>query len=379
MQKKKLLIAVDTYFPKKDGVTIFLKKIIPRLKESFDITIVAPAFAEYVKPIKGTALITLPTSKIIKVADYNSIKWSISNAIKIKKQVKEADIIWTQDLALTGLLAILFSKLNKKPVLTFVHQIPWEHLSGVLPRFLKTPLYFFTTALARFLYNKCNLILIPYRGLADLLNEKGVKAKKAVVELGINFNEFYPAPDKAAAKAQLGINPKSIVIGYCGRISKEKDLATLRRAYSRLKEEHKNTYLLIIGSGPKTEVEKFKTLKDVKITGFVKNVVPYLQAMDIFVMPSLTETTSLATIEAMACSTAVLSTKVGYIKEYLIDRFNGMFFKKQNDYILRRKIELLMRDKELRHRLGVNARESVMQRFSWEKTVDKFKRALDMF
>ena len=58
--------------------------------------------------------------------------------------------------------------------------------------------------------------------------------------------------------------------------------------------------------------------KDVVITGKKDDVVNYLNAMDVFVMPSLTETTCLAALEAMSCSLPVITTRVGSIKDYVI-------------------------------------------------------------
>ena len=81
----------------------------------------------------------------------------------------------------------------------------------------------------------------------------------------------------------------------------------------------------MVGDGTKKQVKEFKKIKNCKVTGFVPDVHEYLKAMDIFVMPSLTETTSLATLEAMACGLPVIATKVGYIKNYLVRNHNGLF------------------------------------------------------
>ena len=98
----------------------------------------------------------------------------------------------------------------------------------------------------------------------------------------------------------------------------------LLEAFRKL-EEQENILLLMVGDGTEKQVKEFKEIKNCKVTGFVPNVQDYLKAMDIFVMPSLTETTSLATLEAMACGLPVIATKVGYIKNYLVKNHNGIF------------------------------------------------------
>ncbi len=374
---KQLLIVTDTYLPKKDGVIVFLKKIIPNI-ENFKITILAPNFTDsYPNKIKNSRLVALPVSKTIHIADYNSIKLSVSNRRKIKKLVNESDIIFIQDIAVLGIIATIYASKLHKPIIHYIHQITWEQFSDVMPlsSLLRWAASLIIKKASKYIYNKSNLLLVPYKSLADELNANGILTNKARV----NPEIFKPAENKKLIKKELDIPVESIVIGYCGRLSKEKNLNTLRRAYSRLKEKYKNLFLLIVGDGLKQEAEKFKELKDTKVTGFINNVNYYLQAMDIFVLPSLTETTSLATIEAMSTSLPVLVTRVGYIKEYILNKYNGMFFPKKNEYILRKKIEYLINSPELRKKLGENARETIIQKFNWEKTVVKINKALNMF
>jgi len=379
--KKKLLITTDTYLPKRDGLVVFLEKVVPALTEKYDVTIAAPIFnKKKIKPIGDSKVIGFPVSNRLQIADYKGVKITKKNRKRLKKLVKKSDIVFSQDLAFLGGFSIFYGKRYKKPVLNYVHQITWEHFVDVLsvPRFLK---YFISVIMRRvvnYLYNRCSALVVPYKELAEELEEKGVDSKKLIVKLGVDTEKFKPPEDRFAAKKDIGIDPKSKVIGYCGRISKEKDLKTLKKAYIRLKKDYPEVRLLIVGGGPEEEMKKLRKIPDIKLTGSVKDVVPYLQAMDVFVMPSLTETTSLATIEAMATGLAVVSTKVGYVKEYIIHKFNGMFFGKENDYILKKRIELLLNDTHTRYLLGRHARKTIKQKFSWERTIKDLKKSLDM-
>ena len=101
--------------------------------------------------------------------------------------------------------------------------------------------------------------------------------------------------------------------------------------------------------------------------------------MDIYVLPSLTETSSISTMEAMSCGLAVVSTKVGYVQKYIKEKVNGMFFPMQNYFVLSMKLEWLLENKKLREMLGKNARKTAVEKFSWERTVERIKIALDSF
>ena len=147
------------------------------------------------------------------------------------------------------------------------------------------------------------------------------------------------------------------------------------KAFKKLPNQS-NLQLLMVGDGNPELVKKLKEMRNCKVTGFVNNVQEYLKAMDVFVMPSLTETTSLATLEAMSCGLPVIATKVGFIKSYLVKDHNGLFFPRNSSTMLAIKIEKLMKNPELMKTLGHNARKMVAYSFSWERSVNKMKRIL---
>ena len=373
MIRKKLLIATDSFLPRWDGVSRFLSEIIPRLSKTYDITVLAPAFKGKTRKQRAR-IIRFPLIDM----EFGDISFARPSIKQVKEEVKKADIVWTQTLGPIGMAAIRYSKKLKKPIIAYIHSIEWELASKAVKRF-KWFIEYSTKKLTKYLYNKCDLLLVPSVEVAALFKKNGIKPIKSIVHLGTNVNKFKPIDDKNRAKMKLGINPKNAVIGYCGRIGREKDLKTLYRAYAKMKENYKNLLLLIVGGGVREQVEFFQKKKGVIVTGAVNNVVPYLQAMDIYVLPSLTETTSLSTMEAMATGLPVITTKVGYLKEYIKPGQNGMFFAAKNSYSLRLKLEKLMANQKLRMQLGINARKTIMNKYSWERTVKEIEKALSVF
>ncbi|MBU3942017.1 MAG: glycosyltransferase family 4 protein [Nanoarchaeota archaeon] len=372
--KKKLLIATDSFLPRWDGIARFLNEILPKLSADYDITVIAPRFNGQLAEFKDISIIRIPLSRI-RVGDYTPAKFCIR---KVIKAVKQADIVWTQTIGPIGAPAILAARFFRKPLAVYIHSIEWELFSKSISR--KNPfrnsISLFTKAAARCLYNKCSLLIVPSVEVAEILNWHNIRTKKRVVHLGADTSKFRPADNKKAAKKKIGINPEHVVIGFSGRIGREKDLVTLYRAFLRLRKSYDKLVLLIIGKGVKELRIMLESKKDIIVIESVDNIVPYLQAMDIYVMPSLTETSSLSTMEAMSCSIAVVSTPVGYIKDYIKNSYNGLFFNKQNPYELSKKLAVLLDDEKLRVKIGENARKTIIEFYNWNKTTEGIEEAL---
>lgn len=370
--KKRLLISTDSFLPRWDGIARVMSEIIPKLRDKYDITVIAPRFLGTVPRFKGVKIIRIPLSGT-HFGDYPPAKFEYR---KVESIVKENDIVFNQTIGPIGFSAIITGKKHKKPVVSYIHSIEWELFSEAIKRFRRI-VYHGTKLLARYCYNRCSLLLIPSKDIERVLMENRIKTKTKVVHLGTDVAKFIPPIDKKRAKKKIGISPRYDVIGFCGRISREKDISTLYNAFTKLQKIRRNIKLLIVGSGLKETEEALLQHKNIILTDSVNNVVPYLQAMDVYVLPSLTETTSISTLEAMSCGLAVVVTPVGYARRYIKEGKNGLFFPKKNSSILAKKINMLLKSEGLRQRLGDAARKTVIKKFNWDKTAKGIEKALD--
>lgn len=376
MVYKKIVIATDNFLPRWDGITRFLTEVVPKLVHDFKVTLLAPMFDNSAVGFSYATTVRFPVLNF-QVGDFPPVKPPIS---KIRKYIKEADIVWIQTIGPIGALAAIYAKRYNKHLVGYAHSIEWELVpNSIKNRFLKPIMKIVIKYFARYIYNKCDILMMPSVDIGRIFEENKIIAPKAIVKLGTNVNKFIPPNMKAAAKLKLGIKPHKKVIGFVGRIGREKDVPTLYRAFTQLKRQMSDVVLLVVGSGVKDVENLLGKRKDIIMVGTKDDVVPYLQAMDIYVLPSLTETTSLSTIEAMSCGCAVLATKVGRIPEYITNNYNGVFFPKGNSYVLRKKLEKLLNDEELMETLGKNARKSVIEKFSWQATIDDIEKVFDGF
>lgn len=360
--KKNLVISTDCFLPRWDGIARFLNELMPYLAKDFNVTVLCPEFPGKMPSLPGARVHRYPLLKI----RFGDIYFSWASSADIARHVKRADIVFNQTLGPIGMAAIKAAKKHDVPLVSYVHSIEWELASRAVKRG-KMLVELFVKRLAKNKYSKCDVLLTPSAGVSDTLSVNGIKARKAVVPLGVDVRRFTPPPSKPIAKRAAGIDPRKHVIGFCGRIGREKDLPTLINAFRRIQNKH-NALLLIVGSG--IEERAFRNPR-IKLTGAVDNVVPYLQAMDIFVLPSLTETSSLATMEAMSCGLPVIATPVGSVKEYIKDGVNGFIFPRRDTDALTHRLNALIKSPKIRERVGAAARQTITQRHTWEQVAQK--------
>jgi glycosyltransferase involved in cell wall biosynthesis len=373
-KKKKILIVTDNFYPRIDGIARFLDETISRIKNEFEITILCPLFEGDFIEIPKVKVIRLPVSKY-RAADYEIPKPILSI---IKNTIQENEIIWTQSLGPLGYFGVKYAKKYEKALIGFTHSIDWELATNSLLR-LKGMTNKITKLYVRHQYNKFDVLMAPSIEIGELIVKNGIRTPYKPVYLGVDTKKFVPTKNKIKSKEKIGIKKNAFVIGYHGRLGREKDLKTLYRGFLRFRHHAPNAILLIVGSGVKEYEDLFSNKPFVKFTGQKNDVLPYLQAMDIYVLPSLTETTSLGTLEAMACGLPVVVTSVGHLKEYIHDGKNGLIFPKQNPFLLSRRLTTLHDDENLMRTLSKNARNTVEEMYSWDKTVKDIKDILNAF
>ncbi len=379
MTRKKLLIATDSFLPRWDGISRFLSEIIPHLAKDFDITVLAPNYSGSAKSdFEGVKIIRFPILGKVSFGDYPPARAKIRI---IKEQVAIADVVFTHTIGPIGALTVFEAWRTKKPVVSYIHSIEWElfTLSVSTKPIVRGAIDFISRNYARLVYNRCTLLLVPSREIGEFITHNGIKTQKKVLHMGTDVSIFSPTKDKEMTKRDIGLDPAGIVIGYAGRLGREKDLVTLYRAFLRVQKQNPSAQLLIVGDGVAEIKKMFSSRKGIFAVGKQDSIVSYYQAMDIFVLPSLTETTSLVTIEAMSCGVPVIATPVGYVKSYVRPGFNGFLFPRKNSFALASKLQKLIADKDLRETLGKNARRTALTQFSWDKRIIELKQVFDLF
>lgn len=150
-----------------------------------------------------------------------------------------------------------------------------------------------------------------------------------------------------------------------GRLVKEKGHEYLLEAIEKLNHNHNNLQFLFAGEGPsRTSIEdsiEEKKLQNVTLFGNVvqSELFNLIKHADFIVLPSTSEGFPMIVGEAMVLGKAIIATDVGGTPDFIDDDINGILVPSKNSEALAEKIELLIKDKNLRQKLGVAAIQKV--------------------
>jgi len=133
---------------------------------------------------------------------------------------------------------------------------------------------------------------------------------------------------------------------------------------------------LFIGSGEREEQLRhlsgsLSIEKHIVWAGYQKDPRPYLSLCDVLCVPSFAETFSLTILEALALGKPVVATDVGGTPEMVSEGVNGFLAKPKDSVSLAKKLEKLIADESRRLQIAAKARESVVERFSLVRMVNK--------
>ncbi|NMC54496.1 MAG: glycosyltransferase family 4 protein [Chloroflexi bacterium] len=204
--------------------------------------------------------------------------------------------------------------------------------------------------------------------------------KISVVPCGVYPQIFSPGVSQFRTRMGWETNP---VIGFIGAFYPWHGVEVLVKSFAHIRRFHPGAKLLLIGAGP--ELEPTKTLvkeldleDDVFFTGIVPHdsMPDYLNAMDIAAAPYIEMDrelwfSPLKLFEYMAAGKAIVAANSGQISRILRNYETGLLVTPGSVSEIAQAIDVLIRDPEMRQKLGEKARREAIQHHSWES------RALD--
>ncbi len=183
----------------------------------------------------------------------------------------------------------------------------------------------------------------------ELAEREGVPEEKIhYCPNGLDAATFYPPAERAGAAP---------VVGIVAMLRPEKNIETLVDAFAAARAVAAGAQLAIVGSGERESALKRRAadleLGDrCRFEPASRDVAGWLRRFDVFVLPSLSESSSNSLMEAMACGCCAIASRVGGNPELVEDGVTGLLFESGNAADLAAKLRLALGDAALRARLG---------------------------
>jgi len=203
---------------------------------------------------------------------------------------------------------------------------------------------------------------------ADILKYFDIDEKKIkVIYNGIDISKWKETLTDYTLK-EYGIDEEYVL--FVGRTTKQKGMVYLIEAAKDIKIK-----VVFCTSAPDTpEIEQMitKKMKETTNTLWINKLLKEEQYIElysnasVFACPSIYEPFGIINLEAMACKTPVVASKVGGIKEVVVEGETGFFVEPAEPEQLSEKINKLLQDKALAKTFGENGRKRVEEYFDWK-------------
>jgi glycosyltransferase involved in cell wall biosynthesis len=184
----------------------------------------------------------------------------------------------------------------------------------------------------------------------------------------------------AAAAHHAPQRSSRTLLGSIGSLEPRKDHAATIHALHLLREQGIPAELLLIGAGSlRDDLQQLarRLAAQVNFTGYTPDPYAMLSEVDVYVQSSVEEGLGLAVLEAMAMSKPVVATKVGGLPEIVADGETGLLVEPGNPAALAAALAILLRDAELRRRMGEAGQARVASKFLASASAANYARAYD--
>ena len=193
-----------------------------------------------------------------------------------------------------------------------------------------------------------------------------------VIYNGIDPDRFGTVDDRVALRHRLGLPIGGTGICTVSRLADAKGIPELVNAFRTVLKANRDTWLVVVGDGPlRSRLRSWARELDghLVVAGPIAHaqVPEYLNAADVFALPSHQEGVPVAMLEAMACGLPVVATAVGGIPEVITNGSTGFLIRPRDECELAECLERLVRDAGLRRRTGAAAQEVIRDGFQWHQ------------
>ncbi len=218
------------------------------------------------------------------------------------------------------------------------------------------------------------IISNSYSGKNALVKKAGIiPSKILVIPNGIKKTPV----STSFSRQYFGISPEEFIVGTVGNLRKPKGHIYLLKAAVMVLERFPDTRFVITGEGElkkslRVEAKKLGIADRFIFTGFIKDAISVIRLFDVYVLPSLWEGCPVSLLEAMSEGKPCIAFSAGDSIYIIENELSGLLIYDKSSQKLASAIIKLLGDKNLREKMGRNAKKRVEEFFSFDRMMKDY-------
>ncbi len=327
-------------------------------KRGHELTLICPEAAEIYRigKSRGLDMVAMPVGKKSRAG-----VTALRNWIKLH----QPDVINTHSSADSWLVALATRFMKNRPAVVRTRHVSAPVANNITSRWLYT--------------RSCDHVVTTGEKLREtLIKENGYLSSHITsVRTGIDLSRFKPG-DKLDARRELGLDEEDVIIGIVATLRSWKGHSFLIDAFATVPYDA-DLKLLIVGDGPQNQalrqrVAELGLSERVLFAGRQDNVEKWMQAMDVFCLPSYAnEGVPQSLMQSQACGIPAITTLVGSIDEAIVPGQSALIVPPKDISSLADALKVLISDENKRIQMGLAAARQAADNFSEKIMLDKME------
>ncbi|MEN8252143.1 MAG: glycosyltransferase [Patescibacteria group bacterium] len=299
----------------------------------------------------------------------------------------EIDVIHAQHPNLLGSMASKWALKKNVPLVFTWHSLydRYAHYMPLVPDNLSGK---WAMRSAGAFADECDHVIVPTESVIDIIRDAGVEHDRiSVVASGVD-EELFESSDGSKIKEKYNIGDDKKVLVTISRLTEEKNVLFLARSIAQVLKQSENTIFLCGGEGDlqgnmKEIFKDSKVLEQVIFTGKIEreDVKNYLDASDVFVYASTSETQGTIVTENMYVGKPIVAVGKNGVGDLIENNVNGIAIEEDEELFAQAVIDLLndeQKIKELSENAYKIAREKYTTKACTQKLVDVYEKVIDL-